>query len=385
MINLLIITKNIDGGAGTFINQLSHLNEYSDIVVSLICLSKQKRMHILPFSSVIYFPHSQKRSIVSKLGIGELDLFIYELKFLKKQIEKTKPDVILSVDTHSNLIVCLLKKIFFNRKKLIITNHNNVEKIFSEKLTRSAGFAIRFLGTIFFSTSNLVVCPSKDIGKSFADYFMLKQPVNVIPYGINIEKTQSLSKEEITAKDRGLFSVDKKTIISIGRLEKQKDFETLIYAVKLVHDKLDTVKLIIIGDGSTRNGLEKLTYKLGLHNVVYFLGWKDNIYPYLRNSSIFVLSSNYEGFGWVLLEAMTQTLPIISTDSPYGPREVLDNGRSGILVPVGNIEKMKAAILKVLMVKDEYKKYSQSSRDRVQFFSDKKMLLEYKKLINGLF
>ena len=98
-----------------------------------------------------------------------------------------------------------------------------------------------------------------------------------------------------------------------------------------------------------------------------------------------MLSSNYEGFGWVLLEAMTQTLPIISTDSPYGPREVLDNGRSGILVPVGNIEKMKAAILKVLMVKDEYKKYSQSSRDRVQFFSDKKMLLEYKKLINGLF
>lgn len=302
-------------------------------------------------------------------------------------MQRIKPDIVLSVDTHSNILVCLIKKIFFNKTKLIITNHNNVEKIFDEKLTRSAGVIIRFLGKVFFSSADLFVCPSKGIGKSFSDYFMLKQKVNVIPYGINIKKTQYLSREAITATDEGLFSVykKKKTIISIGRLEKQKDYETLIKAVKLVHDNLDSVKLIIVGEGSARNELEKLTYELGLRKVVYFLGWKDNIYPYLRNSSLFVLSSNYEGFGWVLLEAMTQGLPIISTDSPYGPREVLDNGRSGILVPVGNISKMKIAILKTLQVKDEYKKYSQRSRDRIQFFSEKKMLFEYKKLINGAF
>lgn len=387
MIKLLIITKNIDGGAGTFINQLSHLSEVSDIQISLVSLTKQRMMKVPSFSGLAFFSESHKKRTDSKMGIDQLFLIFKEALFIKEHMQRIKPDIVLSVDTHSNILVCLIKKIFFNKTKLIITNHNNVEKIFDEKLTRSAGVIIRFLGKVFFSSADLFVCPSKGIGKSFSDYFMLKQKVNVIPYGINIKKTQYLSREAITATDEGLFSVykKKKTIISIGRLEKQKDYETLIKAVKLVHDNLDSVKLIIVGEGSARNELEKLTYELGLRKVVYFLGWKDNIYPYLRNSSLFVLSSNYEGFGWVLLEAMTQGLPIISTDSPYGPREVLDNGRSGILVPVGNISKMKIAILKTLQVKDEYKKYSQRSRDRIQFFSEKKMLFEYKKLINGAF
>jgi glycosyltransferase involved in cell wall biosynthesis len=124
--------------------------------------------------------------------------------------------------------------------------------------------------------------------------------------------------------------------------------------------------------------------RLGLSRKISFLGWVKNISPYLKKSDIFVLSSKREGFGYVLIEAMSQGKPVISTNTPYGPSEILDNGKYGILVPMGDEEAMKRAILKLLTDKKKYHYYAKKAFERSEFFSLDKMLRAYKKLIVGL-
>ena len=105
---------------------------------------------------------------------------------------------------------------------------------------------------------------------------------------------------------------------------------------------------------------------------------------YLRRSDVFVFSSKREGFGYVLLEAMSQGLPVISSNTPYGPSEILNNGKYGIIVPVGNVALLKKAILKLLIEDKVYKNYSKKSIERSIFFSKDKMINDYKKVLISL-
>lgn len=111
-------------------------------------------------------------------------------------------------------------------------------------------------------------------------------------------------------------------------------------------------KLILIGDGVDKELIEKEVENLGISRYVFMPGFKDNPYKYIRNSSVFVLSSKNEGFPTVLIEALACGVPVVSTDCISGPREILDNGKYGKLVPVGDAEKMAKAIIETL--EDEY-------------------------------
>ena len=110
------------------------------------------------------------------------------------------------------------------------------------------------------------------------------------------------------------------------------------------HDSI----LILVGDGSDKENLKNLARELNIQNITFFLGWKENIFKDLKRSDLFVFSSYTEGFGRVILEAMASRVPVIATDTQYGPSELLENGKYGILVPVGDEEKMAEKILLIL-------------------------------------
>lgn len=151
----------------------------------------------------------------------------------------------------------------------------------------------------------------------------------------------SQSKENI---DNEWLSGDYKVIIAVGRLEKVKDYPTLIKAFKLSASKESNLRLIIIGDGAERENLEQLCSQLQISNKVQFLGFQSNPYKYISRADIFVLSSLYEGLPNTLIEAVICGVPAISTDCKTGPDDILLNGEGGVLVPVGGIDKLSMAI-----------------------------------------
>jgi glycosyltransferase involved in cell wall biosynthesis len=139
-------------------------------------------------------------------------------------------------------------------------------------------------------------------------------------------------------------------ILGIGRLTRAKDFATLVasFAHLRAHSP---ARLMILGEGEERSALETLIRNLGISDDVALPGFVDNPYPYLRQSAVFVLSSAWEGLPTVLIEALALGAPIVSTDCPSGPAEILRNGSYGSLVPVGDVEAMSDAIYKAIKVK----------------------------------
>jgi glycosyltransferase involved in cell wall biosynthesis len=123
-------------------------------------------------------------------------------------------------------------------------------------------------------------------------------------------------------------------VLGAGRLIKQKDFVTLIHAFSIVH-KRRPARLLIIGEGDDRQSLQALVKQLGLEADVALPGYVENPFQYMRRAAVFVLSSRWEGLPTVLLEAMACGTPVVSTDCPSGPREILEGGRHGMLVAMG--------------------------------------------------
>jgi glycosyltransferase involved in cell wall biosynthesis len=136
-------------------------------------------------------------------------------------------------------------------------------------------------------------------------------------------------------------------IIGAGRLERQKDFPTLLGAFALVRAKR-RCRLVILGDGAWRERLLGLAAELGIGDDLDLPGFQSNPYPYLGRASLFVLSSAWEGSPNVLTEALALGTPVVATDCPSGPREILDGGRIAPLVPVGDAAAMAAAMADML-------------------------------------
>jgi glycosyltransferase involved in cell wall biosynthesis len=136
-------------------------------------------------------------------------------------------------------------------------------------------------------------------------------------------------------------------VLAVGRLAGQKDFPTLLRAFAQVR-ATRPVHLLILGEGKRRPQLEALAAALGVAEYVALPGVSENPFAYMARAAVFVLSSAYEGLPTVLVEALACGCPVVSTDCPSGPAEILDGGSYGPLVPVGNDTALAQAILSVL-------------------------------------
>ena len=171
-----------------------------------------------------------------------------------------------------------------------------------------------------------------------------------------------LQKVEEPVKHPWFSDGSQPIVLGVGRLHIQKDFPTLIKAFAMVRQKRP-VKLVILGDGEERPRLEALVKKLGLENDVWMPGFVDNPFTFMAKVSVFVLSSAWEGFGNVLVEALACGCPVVSTDCPSGPSEILEGGKWGKLVPVGDHEKLAEAILETIENPPDREKLKQRGMD----------------------
>ena len=143
-------------------------------------------------------------------------------------------------------------------------------------------------------------------------------------------------------------SLDRPVVVAAGRLTSQKGFDLLIPAFARVVERHPEWTLRICGDGPQRGRLARLIIEQGLSNNVLLMGPVDRLDLQMSQASMYVLSSRFEGLPMVMIEAMSLGLPVVSFDCPTGPREVIQNGRSGVLVPDGDVDALAQAMLAVI-------------------------------------
>ena len=295
---------------------------------------------------------------------------------------KLRPDVTISFMNTTNLVALITNYLLPKKKKTktIITCHNNIEFEIAQAVKQLKGRIRIWLMGIFFRKSNALVCVSKGTKDKLIECLKLKgKKISVIYNPIDIKKIRN----DTTIQEP--FHKKCKIIVTAARLNPPKDFLTLFKAVREVIYKYRLeVKLMILGDGDEREKLEEHCKDLGIQESVYFAGFVENPHQYMKFADLFVLSSHYEGFGNVLVEAMACGLPVISSNAPTGPSEILEGGRFGQLFKVGDYIELSKKVVEILSNNDLRNKFSESSMGRADSFEKEGQVKKYIKLINSL-
>lgn len=187
-----------------------------------------------------------------------------------------------------------------------------------------------------------------------------------------LEKSKKIVKDE---------RIKEKYILAIGRLEEtQKDFTTLLKAYSKLKNQISQ-KLYIIGEGRHKHLLEKLSKELEIDERVSFLGFQQNPYPWIRKADLFVHSSKFEGLPTVMIEALIFQKLIVATDCPTGPREILNQGKNGILTEMGDEDSLSKAMLKILQDSELQKEFLQNSKKWVKEFDSCLVMRKFEEML----
>lgn len=293
---------------------------------------------------------------------------------LIKYLLNIRPDVIISAKDYQNIIVLIAVKLSGIVTKVIVTTHVDV----SVDWKQDSGFKQKFikhLVTLCYPWADHIVAVSSGAADGLASMTGLsRSKIKTIYNPIITQKLFELADEAV--EDKIFMQENPPIILGVGRLTKQKDFETLIRAFFLIL-QVRNARLVIIGDGGERPRLENIIRELGLEDNTYMPGFVDNLYAYMKRPAVFVLSSAWEGFPTVLVEAMALGTPVVSTNCPSGPSEILEDGRWGPVVPVGNQDALAKAILYVL----EHPLPKDALMKRAKEFSSKRSVENYMQLI----
>ncbi len=225
--------------------------------------------------------------------------------------------------------------------------------------------------------ASIVIAQSEDIKRFAEELYLPEREINVIPLGLANTGFAPLDRKTLSMED------DKFYVISIGRMAKIKGYDFLIKAIGLLKSKGENISLILIGDGPERASLERLSADLGLTDRVKFTGWisGERKFQYLSACDIYVMSSIHEGFGMVLLEAMSCALPIIATNKG-GQTRIIEDGKSGILIPPADIEQLAAAIVALKQNAGQRKAISLYNKEHVKQYGIASAKEKYLELFN---
>ena len=207
--------------------------------------------------------------------------------------------------------------------------------------------------------------PSRVVGVSKGITRMLEE------MGVPMEKLISIPNPLVMKHDTAFESIlspyPSRYIVGVGRLAKEKGFDRLLMAFSRV--PFSDIHLVILGEGDERAALSALSRRLGIASRVYLPGVVENVEAWYRHAECFVLSSRYEGWGNVVMEAMAAECPVVSFDCRYGPAEILENGKCGILVEQGNVSALAAAIARLLSNDAVRVGFKAAARRRVMDFA----------------
>ena len=283
-----------------------------------------------------------------------------DIKSLRKALHENRIDIAVGMGIYANFCVCMSN--FGLKTKMVISERNSPLHDHLSKKSKLLRFLVyRNADAYVFQTQEAKKFYSKSIQKRGC---VIHNPI----------------RSDLPIKT----DINRKEIVAVGRLMPQKNYEMLLHAIKKVHDRHSEFTLRIFGEGRSRNNLERLVSKIGIKDIVKFEGFTLDVHDQIKDSAIYVLSSDFEGMPNSLMEAMSMGFPVISTDCPCGgPAELIQNGKNGILVPVGDSDKMAMEINRLIEEPGECLKLGKNAMKIGQTHSQDVIVQQWLKFLCG--
>jgi len=280
-------------------------------------------------------------------GVRVIDLqsrsTIRTLPALSRYLKAEQPETLFAALNQANLLALLAKRASGSDTRLMMSVHTHFLEKWKHVNRISAPIRLSLFKWMYRQADG-VICVSQGLRMCLVSELRIPaQHVSAIYNPVDSEHLQFLAKEPVDhpwLREEATIPV----IVSVGRLDREKDFATLIRAFSVVAGQIPA-RLVIIGEGPRRKDLEKLVVKLGLNESVLLAGYQANPYAWMARSRLFTLSSLWEGFGMVLVEAAALGIPMVATDCPCGPAEIASLIKDISLVPVADPQALAARML----------------------------------------
>ncbi len=251
---------------------------------------------------------------------------------LIRYLKTRRPDVLLADKDRVNRVTILAKMISMAKTTLILSSGTTISVDLAHRGPFERFLQRSSMGRLYrFADRVIVTCSG--VKEDMVNYTGISPSlVEVVPPPV--VPTRFFDVVQPVPDHPWYQEPDKKIILGAGELCYRKDFSTLLRAFSLLASKDASLRLVIIGRGKEEKNLKRLARGLQIEDKTAFMGFVQNPYTYMAHSSLFAFTSLWEGLGFVLIEALSQGTPCVSTDCPSGPSEILQHGRYGRLVPV---------------------------------------------------
>lgn len=359
----IFIYSMVGGGAEKVALLLSNKFIQKGIDISIVLLQKEGVfLEQIDKKIKIY----NLNSIISKIGGIFGKIFIFS-SFLMKH----KPDIVLSIGEWPNTIAPMSVKLIPYKPKVVLTEQSTKSFLNSEEYNVSK--LVRFLAKKSYFYAENIICVSNAVKEELLKENLIRKKLTVIYNPVDIEEINKKAVEDVEYS--WLKNKNVPAIIAAGRLHPQKDYQTMFRALELVL-KVKKVHLIILGDGPLREELISLCVQLGIKNFVDFIGFQKNPYKYIKKADLFIHSARYEGFGNIFAEALACGQKIVTTNCGT-PCEILEEGKYGNIVPVGDYRSLADAVLLSLSEKHN----PDFLKQKAQEFSIEKISKKYLEIL----
>lgn len=301
---------------------------------------------------------------------------------LRRLVQRTRPDVVVSVLSHVNLAVLLSTWRLDPCPQVVLSVQNNPRARHEKAGLDPTERAVLFLVKRFYRRADQIVAISKGVETEVAALIPGVQRRTTVIHNAGVDETVR-RKAQQPVEGKEWKTSGEKLVVACGRLTEQKGFPFLLRAFARLREAVPA-RLRILGEGAEREHLERLACRLGVATHVQMPGFVDNPYRHMAAADVFALSSLWEGFGNVVVEAMACGTPVVVTDCPHGPGEIVEGGESGLLVPPADAGALADALTRVLTNAGLRVRLAEAAKRRARDFTAVRVAEQYERLFERL-
>lgn len=367
---LIFLIPSLSGGGAERVasNLLPYISQHFDVTLALL---ENRLIHPVPekvrFKAFSGLLESQTAHILR---------IPYHVFSLARLVRKYNVRIVLSFMEQANILNLLTA--FITHHKTVISQRIEPKRQYANK--GILGQLILKASLLLYPKAGQVEAVSEGIRNTLiSDYGLDHGRLNVIPNPVNIKNLSRQAKAPLPP------NIPVKFLLHVGRMNlAHKGQDVLLKAFHLLRRKYTDLSLVFVGDGPDREQIISQIERLALNDATILTGWQENVACLMARAQVFLLSSRYEGWPNVLVEAMACGCPVVATDCDTGPREILGDNEHGLLVPVDDHETMALEVEKLLFDPEMRKKYEERGLKRAGHFQTEKIAARYVAVLNKL-